>query len=157
MPLFVQNRQDKVEVPPAMEHLLARVTTEVLAMEGVSPEAEVGITLVDDAAIRELNHNYRHLDCPTDVLSFAMRETGAEEPSYQAAEWEELLGDVVISLETAVQQSKDFGHSLEREVAFLAVHGLLHLLGYDHQEEAQEIQMRQREEEVLGRLGLARE
>ena len=120
------------------------------------PQTEVDITLVDDAAIHELNRTYRGIDRPTDVLSFALDE-GEEEPEVDDDEIEHLLGDVIISAPTAVRQGEEYGHGLEREMTYLAVHGMLHLLGYDHMEEKDKLIMRKREEEVLRRLDLAEE
>ncbi|HHY67375.1 MAG TPA: rRNA maturation RNase YbeY, partial [Alicyclobacillus sp.] len=110
--------------------------------------------LVDDERIHELNRDYRGVDRPTDVLSFAMRE-GEGEP-VQTEEGRELLGDIVISVETAERQANQYGHSLRRELAFLAVHGFLHLLGYDHQSPEQERVMFGKQEEVLSALGIMR-
>jgi len=105
---------------------------------------------VDDAYIQGLNQQYRGIDAPTDVLSFAMQE-GEPFPE----EGELILGDVVISLETARRQASEYGHSLAREVAYLAVHGVLHLLGYDHGGEDDRRVMRNKEEEILARLNLS--
>ena len=128
----------------------------VAELEALSPQTEVDITLVDDAAIHELNRTYRGIDRPTDVLSFALDE-GEEEPEVDDDEIEHLLGDVIISAPTAVRQCEEYGHGLEREMTYLAVHGMLHLLGYDHMEEKDKLIMRKREEEVLRRLDLAEE
>lgn len=128
----------------------------VAELEALSPQTEVDITLVDDAAIHELNRTYRGIDRPTDVLSFALDE-GEEEPEVEDDEIEHLLGDVIISAPTAVRQGEEYGHGLEREMTYLAVHGMLHLLGYDHMEEKDKLIMRKREEEVLRRLDLAEE
>ncbi|KKM11048.1 hypothetical protein SY88_10545 [Clostridiales bacterium PH28_bin88] len=156
MPLFVQNQQDKVPVPDGFEGLLARLTELALQQEKVGQEAEIGITLVDDSEIHRLNKDYRGVDSPTDVLSFALRDESQEEPVIAGAEEDHLLGDVVISMETALRQSCEYGHSLEREVGFLAVHGMLHLLGYDHPTEEERERMYLREEAVLNAAGLTR-
>nr|WP_276716461.1 rRNA maturation RNase YbeY [Kyrpidia tusciae] len=138
---------------PDVERLIAAVLEEAASREGVDA-AEVSVVLVDDERIRELNRDYRGVDRPTDVLSFAMRE-GEGEP-VQTEEGRELLGDIVISVETAERQANQYGHSLRRELAFLAVHGFLHLLGYDHQSPEQERVMFGKQEEVLSALGLMR-
>ncbi|MEW6661584.1 MAG: rRNA maturation RNase YbeY [Bacillota bacterium] len=156
MSLFVQNLQDKVAFSPQMEELLERVANLVLRLARVSLEAEVSLVLVDDQEIQRLNLEYRGVDAPTDVLSFAMQETGEEEPEILGVEPGLLLGDVIISLETAARQAEEYGHSLEREIGFLAVHGILHLLGYDHQDPEETKVMRQAEETVLADLGLHR-
>ncbi|REK59656.1 MAG: rRNA maturation RNase YbeY [Thermobacillus sp.] len=129
--------------------------------EGIE-DGEVALTFVDDARIRELNREYRGIDRPTDVLSFAMQE--GDEPDIVFDEWEDgetdpvsgMLGDIVISLERAKAQSEEYGHSLEREIGFLFVHGFLHLLGYDHQTAEEEAVMFARQEEILQRAGLTR-
>lgn len=155
MPVLVNNMQDLLPVDDILIELLIQVAETVLKREGVSSEAEVSIALVDDLYIQELNRQYRHKDCPTDVLSFAMREGAGEEPP--AAEEEELmLGDVVISLPTAQRQAVEFGHSFQREAAYLSVHGVLHLLGYDHKTDVERDVMRAREEEILELLNLPR-
>lgn len=156
MQLYIQNQQDKVEVPASMQDLLQKVASRVLEVEDLPPELEVGIILVDDQKIRELNNNYRGMDAATDVLSFALWEQGGEEPIAELVGQESLLGDVVISLETAKRQAKEYGHSWEREVGFLAVHGLLHLLGYEHETSELRERMRRREEDVLSKLDLER-
>lgn len=106
--------------------------------------------LTDDAGIQELNRAYRGQDRPTDVLSFSQRE-GDPMPGE-----ENLLGDIVVSIERAREQADRFGHSQEREVGFLAVHGLLHLLGYDHEEPDEEAVMMQLAEDILSQVGLTR-
>lgn len=117
--------------------------------------AEVSVTLTDDAYIHQLNKEYRDKDRPTDVLSFALNE--GEEPEIKGGPDVNILGDIIISVETAVAQAKDYGHSVEREMAFLTVHGMMHLLGYDHIEEEDRIEMRKEEEYVLHHLGITRD
>lgn len=156
MSLFVQNLQDKVTFSDETAEVLERVAARALHLARVSLEAEVSLVLVDDQEIQRLNLEYRGIDAPTDVLSFAMLETGEEEPEILGVEPGLLLGDVVISLETAVRQAEEYGHTLEREICFLAVHGILHLLGYDHQHPEETKVMRQAEETVLADLGLHR-
>ncbi len=150
----------------------------LLRIAGSKEEVTKGIvtlTLTDDEGIRELNRQYRGLDKPTDVLSFSLLE--GEEPDihyndeYEASEegtedWKDeekmgdpfadLLGDIVISVERAEAQAQEYGHSLERELGFLFVHGFLHLLGYDHGDEEQEKEMFAKQEEVLREAGLTR-
>lgn len=117
-------------------------------------EAEVSITFVDDAQITNLNRDHRGLDQPTDVLSFSQLE-GEELAALPEGE-PVLLGDIVVNLERCVAQAADYGHSFERELGFLVAHGMLHLLGYDHQTEEDEAAMMARTEEILGGLGLTR-
>lgn len=156
MIVTLENNQEKVSIPEALEADLTKAMNVVAELEALSPQTEVDITLVDDAAIHELNRTYRGIDRPTDVLSFALDE-GKEEPEVDDDEIEHLLGDVIISAPTAVRQGEEYGHGLEREMTYLAVHGMLHLLGYDHMEEKDKLIMRKREEEVLRRLDLAEE
>ncbi|GIX07354.1 MAG: hypothetical protein KatS3mg115_1757 [Candidatus Poribacteria bacterium] len=119
----------------------------VLEAEGEDLEtSEVGILITDDAQIRELNRRYRNVDAPTDVLAFAMREGPDADLNPQ------LLGDLVLSVPTAARQAQEQGHSLAYELAFLAVHGTLHLLGYDHQTPQEAEQMEAREAELMARV-----
>jgi len=120
----------------------------------ISPNTEVSLVLVNDEYIHGLNREYRNKDCPTDVLSFALNE--GEEPVVIDGPEEVLLGDIIISVETAMRQAMEYGHSLERELAYLTVHGILHLLGYDHMIEEEKQEMRREEEHVLSLLGINR-
>lgn len=117
-------------------------------------DAEVSVTLTDDAHIHELNRTYRHVDRPTDVLSFAFTES--EEPPICGAEGHEALGDLVISLERVAAQAAEYGHTELRELSFLTVHGMLHLLGYDHMEEEERREMEEEQRHVMEELGIAR-
>jgi len=150
MPVLVSNLQAEVELEDEMYDLIVEAVNCALKTEGYGEEAEVSVVFVDDAYIQGLNQQYRGIDAPTDVLSFAMQE-GEPFPE----EGELILGDVVISLETARRQASEYGHSLAREVAYLAVHGVLHLLGYDHGGEDDRRVMRNKEEEILARLNLS--
>lgn len=134
--------------------MLLAVLNKAAAALGVKKNAEVSIVLADDAYIQELNCHYRGKDMPTDVLSFALNE--GDEPEIIDGPEENLLGDIIISLETAQRQAVDYGHSLEREIAFLTIHGFLHLLGYDHEKEDQRQVMRGEEERLLDLIGLSR-
>ena len=122
---------------------------------GLGDSDEVSVVFCDDAYIRQLNRDYRGLDKATDVLSFALNE--GEEPDVYDGPAHHLLGDIIISLDTAARQAEDYGHTLERELAYLAIHGMLHLLGYDHMDEADQQEMRTEEEYVLTRLGITRD
>ncbi len=150
MPVYVNNLQGQLSAGEDLQALAERVVQEVLAAEGVAKEVEVSVVFVDDEYIRRLNRQYRGVDFPTDVLSFAMLEG---EP-LAGKEEELILGDVVVSLPAAQRQSAEYGHSLAREVAYLIVHGMLHLLGYDHQTAEQKQVMRTKEEAVLEKLNL---
>lgn len=156
MQLLVSNQQDKVEFTRSMEEMLTRVVQLTLEAEGENPASEVSLLLVDDAYIHQLNREYRGIDRPTDVLSFALREETGEEPHYLPVPEDNLLGDIIISMETAARQAIEYGHSLDREMAYLAVHGCLHLLGYDHETEEEKRRMREKEEKILEMVGQTR-
>lgn len=153
--IYITNSQDKVEVTRALSGLVRRAVGQALKYEKVSFDAELSVTFVDNEGIKEMNSEYRNIDRDTDVLSF---------PLYEAGEIEESdgentpLGDIVISLEKAESQAKEYGHSIEREVAFLTVHSVLHLLGYDHElSEDDEKEMFLKQEEILKKMKLCRE
>jgi len=149
-----------VAVDEAVLKRLEAVVEAALAAEGMPAHAEVSVTLVDDDEIQALNRDYRGKDAPTDVLSFPIWEP--EEIADLRLHPERyperplLLGDVVISVPTAIRQAEEYGHGVDRELAYLCVHGVLHLLGYDHEEEAARQAMRQREEAILAEAGLVR-
>ena len=150
MPVCVRSLLEQTPVNNGLTELAASAAKEALVVEKVGDEAEVSIVFVDEEYIRHLNKQYRGVDYPTDVLAFAMHEG----ESFCMVEEELILGDVVVSLPVAQRQSMEYGHGLLREVAYLVVHGVLHLLGYDHQTEEDRRVMRAREEAVLGRLEL---
>ena len=121
-------------------------------------DSEVSITLTDDETIHELNRDYRGIDRPTDVLSFAFHES--DEPEIITDDVDEAidtLGDIIISVERAKSQAEDYGHSLRREIVFLTVHGMLHLLGYDHMEETDRLEMEKEQEYIMSQLGISRD
>ncbi|GIQ65342.1 endoribonuclease YbeY [Paenibacillus cisolokensis] len=156
------NEQDKMDIPEAWIARLEQLLQLAGEAEGLT-DGEVALTFVDDAEIRRLNREYRNIDRPTDVLSFAMREESDGEPGIifgdggpEPEEFPEMLGDIIISIERAKEQSEQYGHSLEREIGFLFVHGFLHLIGYDHQDEASEAVMMEKQEAVLRKAGLPR-
>ena len=154
------NEQDAVRLEEGWIARLEELLRLAGEAEGIG-DGEVALTFVDEERIRELNREYRGIDRPTDVLSFALNEDGGE-PDIVFDELEDgdpvsgMLGDIVISLERAKAQSEEYGHSLEREIGFLFVHGFLHLLGYDHQTEEEEKIMFGKQEEILRRAGLTR-
>lgn len=156
MIVTLENNQTEIAIPEELEETLKKAMEIVAKKEALGPNTEVDITIVDNAEIHTLNREYRGIDRPTDVLSFALDE-GDEEPEAEDGEAEHLLGDVIISAPRAVEQGEEFGHGLTREMTYLAVHGMLHLLGYDHMEEADKRVMRAREEEILRELDLAEE
>ena len=141
---------DSVKVPRSWRKKIKDLVATVLAEEG-SESAEVVLTLVDDTAMRELNRAYRGIDQATDVLAFSQRESTPGEPRFEDPAGGRLLGDIVVSWETARRQGEELGHSVEREAAFLTVHGLLHLLGYDHQQPQPELLMKRRQSKIMER------
>ena len=152
-----------VEVPEGLTGRMEEVISAALEAEGVTLPCEINVLLTDDEGIHQVNLDMREVDRPTDVLSFPMFEL---EPGVPPEGEEYLdpatelcpLGDMCISLERAEAQAAEFGHSLEREVCYLTVHSVLHLLGYDHLDEGpMKAQMRAREEAILGKLGITRE
>ena len=153
MKIIINNEQNKIEFGLEMEQLVQSVLNQAATFYELDERCEVGITLVDNEEIRQINAEYRQIDSPTDVLSFALDE-GEEFPVLP--EEEHLLGDIIISLERAQEQAIEYGHSLSREVAYLLIHGLLHLLGYDHMQEADKVVMREQEELVLTKLSINR-
>lgn len=157
MRILIGNQQQQTKVTRRIEEILEQLASHVGSSFDLSPKTEVSLTFVDDEAIRELNCTYRNVDSPTDVLSFAFDETAEDEPIYLSNSDTLLLGEIVISMERAVSQAEEFGHNLEREVGYLAVHGMLHLLGYDHQDEEHARSMRAQEEKFLALVGLTRE
>lgn len=136
------------ELEQQMESLLQLAAE----MENVE-NAEVAVTFVDDPYIQQLNRDYRGIDRPTDVLSFPMSD---EEEDVPIPDLTEMLGDIIVSIPRAKAQAEEYGHSFQRELGFLLVHGFLHLLGYDHHTEEEEREMFQRQEEILQRFQLVR-
>lgn len=155
MQIEISNQQEKMTVTQAIEDRIIEVLEETARVHEVDDLAEVSLMFTDDETIHEMNREYRGIDRSTDVLSFALEE-GEEEEIYGGPE-ENLLGDIIISVETATRQAEEYGHSVEREMAFLALHGMLHLLGYDHMEEEERQEMRAQEEAILASLGITRE
>ena len=153
--IYFENSQDNTEITYKLKRLIRLSVEAALAFEGYGNTCEVSVTFTDDAGIRELNRNFRKIDSATDVLSFPLFDCeGSEEPAVD--ELENMLGDIVISLERAAAQAEEYGHSFEREVAFLTVHSMLHLLGYDHvNSEEEELDMRRRQTAIMEMLGLA--
>lgn len=153
----------ELEEEVSCQALLEQVITAALDAEQVKTPCEVDVLLTDDAGIHEINLEQRKIDRPTDVLSFPMFNYAPGNPPSDDTDADPAtgltpLGDMVISLERARAQAEEFVHPLERELSYLAVHSVLHLLGYDHMDEGpQKAQMRAREEAILGALGITRE
>ena len=156
MIISMENAQDKIELGEYLEQRLQDGLNAVAKLHELDDMTEVDITIVDDEEIHQLNRDYRGVDRPTDVLSFALDEDDEDEPELLEGQLH-LLGDIIISAETATRQAEGFGHGLEREIVYLAVHGLLHLLGYDHMVEEDKVIMRAKEEEALRAINLAEE
>ena len=153
--VLISNEQNAVKIPSGLRILIRRSCNAVLNYEHFEGPAEISVTFVDNDRIHELNKQYRNKDMPTDVLSFPMGENG----QYDIDEDNgcKVLGDIVISMQRAMEQAELYGHSLQREVAYLTVHSMLHLLGYDQEGSGLEaVRMREREEAVLLQLGLPR-
>lgn len=136
------------------EEIIERVCNEGALIYSLGLNAELSVVLCGNDYIRGLNKKYRNTDSPTDVLSFALNE--GEEDGYDGPDTA-LLGDIVISLDKAAGQAEEYGHTFERELAYLTVHGMLHILGYDHMTEEDKAAMRREEEFILRRLGYVRE
>jgi len=149
--IYFENMQDKLKVKYSLKLLVRKAVKATLKYEGIENDTEVSVTFTDDESIRVLNSQYRSIDRTTDVLSFPL------EDDFDNLVPDELLmlGDIVISLERAQAQADEFGHSFERETAFLCVHSMLHLLGYDHETgEEDELDMRRRQREIMESIGL---
>ncbi len=142
--IYVDNRQDKVELGQGIYEIIEDAIKETLLLERKSLNYEISISFVDNEEIKELNRDYRNVDRETDVLSFPLEEEFMISTP--------LLGDIIISAEKALEQSIEFNHSLTREIVYLTVHSTLHLLGYDHMDEDEKVNMRNKEKEVMKKL-----
>lgn len=153
--VIITNDQKEIKIPTGVRMLIRRCCNAVLINEHFEGSAEISVRFVDDEIIHELNREYRHVDRSTDVLSFPLGEDGVYDINHDTGA--KILGDIVISMQHAVMQAELYGHTLQREIAFLTVHSMLHLLGYDHEAEGLErVRMREKEEAVLTQLGLKR-
>ena len=150
--VIITNNQKAVKIPTGLRMLIRRCCNAVLQSENFEGSAEISVTFVDNEEIRKLNSQYRNKDTATDVLSFPMGENGVYDVNMETGA--KILGDVVLSMEKAIEQSKAYGHSLQREVAYLTAHSVLHLLGYDHIESMERVRMREKEELIMTELGL---
>ncbi len=154
MEVLISNYPEELVFPEDIEENVRRAIEKVGELYGVE-DSEVSVTLTNNAYIHTLNKEYRNMDRPTDVLSFALNES--EEPEIEGSPAMNALGDIIISVERAEEQAEEYGHSLRREVAFLTVHGMLHLLGYDHMEEEEREEMEKEQRFVMEQLGISRE
>ena len=153
--IYFENDQDKMQISYKLKRLVRLSVEATLACEEIDRDLEVSVTFIDNEGIRKLNRSYRKIDKATDVLSFPLFDFEGDGDAMED-ELCDMLGDIVISLERAAEQAEEFGHSFEREVAFLTVHSMLHLLGYDHEtSEEDELDMRRRQTAVMEMLGLA--
>ena len=151
----ISNQQSKVKVPTGVRLLIRRCCHAVLELEKFDGAAEVSVSFVDNEQIHKLNKEYRNIDKPTDVLSFPLGENGVYDKNPDTGAY--LLGDIVISMVKAIEQAEEYGHTLQREIGYLTVHSMLHLMGYDHVDGGVEaVRMREKEENVLTNLGLKR-
>ena len=167
MTILFEN-ETREEFDFSYEEVLTQVVNEAVSYEKCPYVCEVNITLTDNQGIRTINQEFRGLDIPTDVLSFPMVDyemagdfshldtLEAQNMYFNLESGELLLGDIVISVERAKEQAKEYGHSLKREMAFLTAHSMLHLMGYDHMEENDKKEMREKEENILSKLEINR-
>lgn len=166
--IFIDNRQEKIDVSDNLTSHLEKVIDFVLREEYVKEKCEISLVFVDNDEIKNINRETRNIDKVTDVLSFPMidYEKGkVYKDLYLDFNFDPMffddgnlvLGDIVISLERSLEQSIEFNHSFFRETSYLVIHSVLHLLGYDHMEEAEKKVMRKREEDILGKLNIPRE
>ena len=154
--IYFENAQEELPLTYKLKMLVREAIEATLDLENYQNTAEVSVTFTDNKGIHELNAKYRGVDRPTDVLSFPLfdYEGTSEEPPVD--EMMNMLGDIVISLEKAQEQAEQFGHSFEREVAFLTAHSMLHLLGYDHElGEDEDREMREKQNIVMDMIGLS--
>lgn len=154
MEVSISNYPETLSFPQEYVDNVVRAAEMVGTLYGVD-NGEVSITLTNDEYMHKLNLEYRGIDRTTDVLSFALNES--EEPEVMGGEDFNELGDIIISVERAEKQAQDYGHSVRREMAFLTVHGMLHLLGYDHMEAAEREEMEAEQRFVMEKLGIPRE
>ncbi len=140
--IAVNNQQNLIQIDDKITSMLQTIAGKTAQIEGYS-QGEISFAFVDNLQIEDLNRKYRQIDSPTDVLSFSMDD--------------EIWGDIIISTQRAQSQAEEYGHSIERELGYLVVHGILHLLGYDHKSSGEKMEMRRKEERVLSELQLSRE
>jgi probable rRNA maturation factor len=156
METMIINQQSKINYGKELQQVIVNVCNGVSKIIRLPKDSEVSIMIVDNSYIQELNLIYRKQNRPTDVLSFAMNELTDDEPDYDSSEELNILGDIVVSLEQASLQSNEYGHSLERELGYLVAHGMLHLMGYDHETDEEARVMRSLEEKIMQAVKLER-
>ena len=154
--IIIENTQKEIKIPTGIRMLVRRCCNAVLRLEQFDGSAEVNVTFVDDEQIKEINKKHRKIDAVTDVLSFPLGENGKYDVN--PASGAKMLGDIVISVPTALKQAEMYSHSLQRELGYLTAHSMLHLLGYDHEKQGLEsVRMREKEEVVMNLLGLPKD
>ncbi len=153
--VIIKNNQKDIKIPTGIRLLLRRCCNAVLIMEGFEDPAEISITFVNEEQIHVLNKEHRNVDRPTDVLSFPLGENGQYDVNPENGA--KMLGDIVLNISRVVKQADEYGHTFQREIAYLTAHSMLHLLGYDHEGGGIDaVRMREKEEEVMVQLGLPR-
>ncbi|MBY0026907.1 rRNA maturation RNase YbeY [Priestia aryabhattai] len=156
MSLVIDFIDETNEVSKEQQKELEQLLEAAAIYENLQEDAEVSVTFVDNDRIQEINHQYRHKNQPTDVISFALEEMGEDEMQIIGDEMPRVLGDIVISIPKAHEQAEEYNHSFMRELGFLTVHGFLHLLGYDHETSEDEKEMFIRQKDILEQYGLSR-
>lgn len=156
MGLIIDFFDETEEVKEEYVDMIQQLVEKAAEIESVEDGTELSITFVNNERIQEINREYRDKDQPTDVISFAMEDMGEGEMEIVGVEMPRMLGDIIISIPRTKEQAKEYDHSFERELGFLAVHGFLHLLGYDHMTEEEEKIMFGKQKEILGAFGLGR-
>ncbi|MDM5452814.1 rRNA maturation RNase YbeY [Peribacillus simplex] len=157
MILAIDLMDETNEVTEEAQRLVESILQFAAKKENIEKDTELSVTFVDNERIREINKEYRHKDSVTDVISFALEEMGEDEVEIVGVEMPRILGDIIISIERTKEQAEEYGHSFDRELGFLALHGFLHLLGFDHMNEEDEKEMFTKQKEILEEYGLSRE
>ncbi|MDW7614501.1 rRNA maturation RNase YbeY [Peribacillus simplex] len=157
MILAIDLMDETNEVTEEAQRLVESILQFAAKKENIEKDTELSVTFVDNERIREINKVYRHKDSVTDVISFALEEMGEDEVEIVGVEMPRILGDIIISIERTKEQAEEYGHSFDRELGFLALHGFLHLLGFDHMNEEDEKEMFTKQKEILEEYGLSRE
>ncbi|KUF30958.1 MULTISPECIES: rRNA maturation RNase YbeY [Lysinibacillus] len=157
MILTIDFTDETNEVATPHTELVEKLLQHAASIENIEPETEVSVTFVTNETIQDINREYRGKDQPTDVISFALEELGEGEIEVTFEGMPRVLGDIIISTDRAKEQAEEYNHSFERELGFLAVHGFLHLLGYDHMEPEEEKKMFTKQDEILQTFGLGRD
>ncbi|MGG3915546.1 rRNA maturation RNase YbeY [Rossellomorea vietnamensis] len=157
MTLLIDFIDETETVSDEQTQLVQNILNFAAEQEGIEAESEVSVTFVTNERIQEINREYRSKDQPTDVISFALEELGEDEVEIIGAGIPRVLGDIIISIDRTKEQAEEYNHSVSRELGFLALHGFLHLLGYDHMEEEEEKKMFKKQKDILDEYGLKRD